>query len=84
MSKRKTSLATPNVEKQVSQVPPVAILTITYLPPLNQIANLQAVYPAQIDAQAALHILRRAEEMLIGQIAQAQAKQDIVKTDESK
>jgi len=47
------------------QLAPVAILTITFLPPTNQVANIQAVFPAQIDANAALHILRRAEESLI-------------------
>ena len=47
------------------QLAPVAVLTITFLPPTNQVANIQAVFPAQIDANAALHILRRAEESLI-------------------
>ena len=47
------------------QLAPVAVLTITFLPPTNQVANIQAVFPAQIDPNAALHILRRAEESLI-------------------
>ena len=47
------------------QLAPVAVLTITFLPPANQVANIQAVFPAQIDPNAALHILRRAEESLI-------------------
>jgi len=58
------------------QLAPVAVLTITFLPPTNQVANIQAVFPAQIDPNAALHILRRAEESLIARLT-APAQTDV-------
>lgn len=63
--------------EQKPQLVPVAVLSITFLPPTNQIMSIQPQFPAQMDAQSVLHILRRAEETLITQLAQAQtAKQD--------
>jgi len=50
------------------QLAPVAVLTITFLPPTNQVVNIHAAFPAQIDPNAALHILRRAEESLIARL----------------
>ena len=62
---QKKMQAQTQTEPTQSQLAPVAVLTITFLPPTNQVANIQAVFPTQIDANAALHILRRAEESLI-------------------
>lgn len=71
------------VAEKKPQLAPVAVLTITFLPPLNQIANIQAVFPFQMDAASVLHILRRAEESLIAQVAQAEAQKEAQQKHES-
>lgn len=66
--KRKTS---PAASKPIGEPVPVAVLTITFLPPQDRIANISPHYPAQMAASEVLHILRRAEEALIGHLTAA-------------
>lgn len=77
---KKDSRREVEVEQQ-PQLSPVAVLTITYLPQQDAIGNIQAIFPPNIDAASALHVLRRAEEVLIAEMARAKISSQVNNSD---
>lgn len=56
------------------QLAPVAVLTITYAPPLQRVIAIQPAFPLQMNAQDALTVLRAAEKFITDDILE-KAKQ---------
>lgn len=71
-SKPEAQIQQPN--EDAPQLAPVAVITITYAPPLQRVLNIQPQFPLQMNAVDVLTILRAAETQLISDAAIAQAR----------
>lgn len=70
------------LKQDAPQIAPVAVISITYAPPLGRVLAIQPQFPLQMSVNDVLTILRAAEQQIIADAVIAQARQN--QTDEGK